>query len=347
MHTLTRRGFSLGNTTNANPSAVDSKSQWQRGHAVLLPTMCLSDIRSYQPHIDASGQLFLAVLEQQSCDKLLAMPPYSERLDGHFESLGSTINQGDQQEIETLVFDAVKDDHIIAEDLWMKVSWLSFVEDDPSLRFRFSFGVDLAEDVAADQHRQACAARLTDAVFPESRIITNNQALHQTLQSILQTNKIQFVERIIYFNAPNGGAYLHHDLERGHAGVVYAQLSGQTYWLALPRQALLHEITEFVRQGKWPSSVTPTMQGRLRTLVEDPVALQNALSSFANDDLIHLINETAEFVQTLIKHGWGYQLESGDILLLPQENDELSCWHSVFCLGDEAGQALSFAIRAD
>jgi hypothetical protein len=34
-------------------------------------------------------------------------------------------------------------------------------------------------------------------------------------------------------------------------------------------------------------------------------------------------------------------------MLLPQESMKNCAWHSVFCLGEDAGQALSFAIKAD
>ena len=129
----------------------------------------------------------------------------------------------------------------------MKASWLSFYEGDASLRFRFSFGVDFVEDVAADQNRQHYAALLTEAVSPESKIITDNQQLKHTLSQTLGSEEFRFVERIIYFNSASGGAYLHHDRERGHAGVVYAQLTGQTLWLALPQQALIDEINLFVK----------------------------------------------------------------------------------------------------
>jgi len=34
------------------------------------------------------------------------------------------------------------------------------------------------------------------------------------------------------------------------------------------------------------------------------------------------------------------------VILLPQASMDDCAWHSVFCVGDEAGEALSFAIKA-
>lgn len=348
MHSLFRRGFHLGTALNKDRSKdTHPLVNWANGYPVVLDGLCADAINSYQESIEHTEQLVLAILDGQECGSLLAQPYYSDRLTPHFEALGCTINEGDDQEIETLLFDAMENGEVTAEDLWVKVSWLSFHEEDASLRFRFSFGIDHVEDVAADAHRQHYAAQLTDAVFPESAIITNSRALQTTLLELMQTNDIRFVERIIYFNAPNGGAYLHHDLERGHAGVVYAQISGSTYWLALPKTALLEEITTFVNNGVWPESLTHEQKKALGELVKDREKLSKELGSFANTTLIQLINETKEFVQHLIAQGHSRTLVPGDVLLLPQENEEKCCWHSVFCLGDEAGQALSFAVRGD
>jgi len=80
-------------------------------------------------------------------------------------------------------------------------------------------------------------------------------------------------------------------------------------------------------------------------LANDTERLNAELDSFANDNLIQLINETKAFVQQLIAAGHGHLIETGDVLLLPQEDQNKCCWHSVFNLGEESGQALSFAVR--
>ncbi len=345
---LKRRGFNLG-MASIKRDGGDELSNWRSGKPVFLAKACSSELIKHADSIAQSKLLYQAVLAGQQCDPILAEKPYCDRLDIQFESLGSSINEGDKQEIETVLFDAVEGDTVLAEDLWMKVSWLSFYEQDNPLRFRFSFGIDFEEDVAADLQRQNLAAELTDAVFPESSIVIKNNKLIDEIKVILDCEMISFVERIIYFNSPEGGAYLHHDRERGHAGVVYAQLSGATFWLALPKLQLLQEIESFVAacvsSKQWPEILDNAMQNELKQLVANQNQLSAELDSFCNDTLILLINETHMFIQQLIGNGHGQTVQAGDVLLLPQESDLTCCWHSVFCLGDEAGQALSFAIR--
>ncbi|MBL4673706.1 MAG: hypothetical protein JKX81_15720 [Arenicella sp.] len=349
MQQLVRRGFLLGRTPSSGTERLNQGDldRWNQGLPVFLPAQCLASLAKHRTNTEQTESLVTALIEDRDCDSVLAQAPYLNRLEPKFQSLGSIFNEGDQQEIEMVMFDAMDGDKIIAEDLWLKASWLSFHDDDVSLRFRFSFGVDLEEDVAADPHRQQLAAELTDAVFPESSIITKNSDLIDKLKNLLASEGVRFVERIIYFNGPNGGAYLHHDLERGHAGVVFAQLTGHTFWLALPKQNLIEEIIRFSKSTPWPNSLTLEMRKEMSDLVGDRCYLAEQLGSFANTSLIHLINETEEFVQFLIARGYSTTLKPGDVLLLPQTTEETCCWHSVFCLGDEMGQALSFAIRAD
>lgn len=345
---LQRRGFILGEALSHQEN-TDITHDWQSGAPIFLKAQCLTDLANFQTHLAQSNKLYQSALQGAMCETLLDQTPYIERLAPRFESLGSSINEGDEQEIETVLFDALENEIMTAEDLWMKASWLSFYDEDASLRFRFSFGVDLHEDVAADEHRQHYAALLTNAIFPESLIITQNDDLLAKLYNSLDCSSINFVERIIYFNAPQGGAYLHHDRERGHAGVVYAQLSGKTFWLALTREQLVDNVISYTRAceqaSAWPSNFSPAMQAEILALASNPKHVADELESFCHTSLIHLINETATFIQQLIRNGHSYTLEPGDILLLPQETPDKCCWHSVFTLGEATGEALSFAIR--
>ena len=357
MQNLIRRGFNLGPVPQQDHSTDHSegklKDNWQAGFPSKISGVCADQIVQNQGNIEQTESLVSAILDDQSAEELLDQTPYIARLSTHFDPMGAAFNEGDDQEVETVMFDARSDDGQPLEDLWMKVSWLSFHDEDASIRFRFSFGVDLEEDVAADPLRQAAAAKLAETVFPESSIISQNGPLLDLIESVLidqspSTNRPKFVERILYFNAPNGGAYLHHDLERGHAGVVYAQVSGSTLWLALPQQRLVEEVAEFIQTKPLPESLNDEAKQELRQLAENEnkqTMLSDELNSFANDALIHLINETPNFVQFLIGKGHYRILEAGDVILLPQQQTTNCCWHSVFCLGDEIGQALSFAIR--
>ncbi|MBT4922080.1 MAG: hypothetical protein HON23_03600 [Rickettsiales bacterium] len=345
MSQLKRRGFLLGHIPEHQDQANDPKL-WSQGYPVLLKGQCRDDLQSHSQNIKQTEELVRAVLEEQNLDDVLAKAPYAQRLEPKFQSLGSVYDERDTREVETVIFDATSGDKIIAEDIWLKASWLSLLDDDASLRFRFSFGIDLEEDVALDPYRQQLSAELTDRIFPESGIITSDIDLWQKLKGVLGSDSVNFVERIIYFNAEGGGAYFHHDLERGHAGVVFAQLTGSTFWFALPTWALIEEVIHFSETHPWPDSLTLEMRDEMDELVKNRPQLSLALHSFVNDSLIHLINETKEFAQFLISRGHSTQLHPGDVLLLPQKDEASCCWHSVFCLGEEMGQALSFAIRA-
>ncbi len=343
MKNLHRRGFDLGPIPIEQYGASDLIENWSLGKPVHLPNACSSLLLTQSANLTQSELFVLDILDEKDVDDIIDRPPYSDRITPNFIMMGSAFNQGDDQEIETVMFDGVDGNGNQLEDLWMKVSWLSFHDEDASLRFRFSFGVDLAEDVAADAPRQQAAAELASALFPESNVITENQALLEKISLAISEKELRFVERIIYFNAPGGGAYLHHDLERGHAGVVYAQLTGATVWLALPFYQLVECVTSFMLEHEPPKSLSSEQASELQSLKRP--AIEDELNSFANDSLIHLINETPEFVQYLIDAGHYRILQAGDALLLPQKDRDNCCWHSVFCLGDEMGEALSFAIR--
>ena len=348
---LHRRGFDLGPipTKPDTGSTVQLDEAWALGRAFKLGSVIDPFASDFENALLESKKLYHAVAKKQSLDDLLALEPYRSRITSRFEALGSAFNEGSRQEIETVFFDGLDGEKLVAEDLWVKASWLSFYDDDQSLRFRFSFGVDFEEDVASDEVRQYYSAQLAELIFEESRMVTENSHLEAEIKKVLNSVSINFVERIVYFNAPNGGAYLHHDRERGHAGVVYAQLTGETYWLALPRHELVRELIQFVgdcysNSRTWPTSLDVKMQSELLSLVSSKTDLEYELETFSNSVIIHLINETEEFVQILIERGFGLRMTAGDVVLLPQSSEDLCCWHSVFSIG-EVGQALSFAIR--
>jgi len=250
--------------------------------------------------------------------------------------LASSAEEHDEQGIEKVYFDVEQDGELCAEDLWCKASWLSFHDEDASLRFRFSFGMEGFEDVAADPARQIWAGELCERIFPESAIITKNTEVLDLLKEILGS-EAQFVERIVYFNAPNGGAQFHHDVERGHAGVVFAQLSGATFWLALNKQSLMDEMIAFAAEH--------TVSDALKVLLKDREALSCYMEERDHELVEALIDQDPKFIQYLNAQGYSHYLQAGDILLLPQRDLDYCVWHSVFTLGDEPGEALSFAIR--
>jgi hypothetical protein len=268
--------------------------------------------------------------------------------------VAASPEEHDEQGIEKIYFDAFNannenEENIVAEDLWCKASWLSFHDEDASLRFRFSWGMEGYEDVAADPLKQAWAAKLCDALFPESSIITQDNIILDYLSSILGKAP-SFVERIVYFNAPNGGAQMHHDVERGHAGVVFAQLSGSTFWLAIAKPKLMDEIFSFVTNPQYQTdieAVLPQKEDReaLTKLCENRENLSCYMEEPDHELVEAIMDRCPAFITQLVKHGYSHTLETGDVLLLPQRDLDNCVWHSVFTLGDTPGEALSFAVR--
>jgi hypothetical protein len=350
---LARRGFDLGwiaeDARPAMPDATTIKTKWHNDEAIMLPGILADVIDHYAADIAHAHRLMEKTLNGEEIAPQLEAEPYVSRLNPKFPLLSAVFEQHDAQCIEKLFFDAEKDGEVIAEDLWCKASWLSFHDDDASMRFRFSFGMEGYEDVAADPARQLLAAEITDAMFPESAAITEHKKLNELLADMLD-DKPAYTERIIYFNAPNGGAQMHHDVERGHLGVVFAQMHGTTGWLALAKPVLIDEIQAFLALPESEaalSKVLPDIAARnnLRKMAEDRTTLSSHMDEFDHELSEALMDRCPEFIGHLFDRGYGYILNSGDVLLMPQRDLEHCVWHIVFCLGDEPGEALSFALR--
>lgn len=351
---LQRRDISLGwiaidrppQTTSRMPAA---RAAWQSGAAVFLPQAVKHMLESVATDIRAAENLMRSIARGKDLANLLSTPSRTRSLAGHFDMLASYQQAGDRQEISTVEFDALHDGKIIAENLWIKAAWLSYHDLDPSLRFRFSFGMADIDDVGRDRKRQRLAAELATQLFPECAAITANKPLLKKLGQILAAPQLDLVERIIYFNAPNGGAQFHHDVERGHRGVVFAQLSGNTFWLALDKQELISQLIEFLDriEPRELKALLPrtSMRQTLQSCARNANDLAGFLDNPDNEPVERIINRSPSFTRQLIERGFGFALQSGDVLLLPQKNLRTCCWHSVFCLGKKTGEALSFAMR--
>ena len=350
---LSRRGFDLGwieeDARQAMPDAETTKAKWLGDEAIMLPGILTNALAPHAADIKQAHQLMEKTLSGEEIAPQFEAEPYATRLKPKFPLISAVFEQHDEQCIEKIFFDAEEEGKVIAEDLWCKASWLSFHDDDASMRFRFSLGMEGYEDVAADPARQLLASEITDAIFPESAAITEHTELNQLLGHILDS-KPAYTERIIYFNAPNGGAQMHHDVERGHFGVVFAQMSGSTGWLALGKQVLISEIQNFLSSPDSESALTKVLpessdRQALRELARDSAALSKQMDEFDHEISEALMDRCPEFIQYLFDQGYGYILNPGDVLLMPQRDLERCVWHTVFCLGDEPGEALSFALR--
>lgn len=340
---LRRRGIDFGRIELLSrpkmPEIEEIKRLWRNNEAIFLPSILADSLPRFEQDIAKAHRLMEHTLDGVDVSEQFATGEYAERLNPHFSLSGTSYEDNDDQGIEKIYFDAWEDDDIVADDLWCKASWLSFEEDDASLRFRFSFGFEGYEDVASDPERQNWAAKLTDAIFPESFAVTENSLLNPLLQALLECKHPSFTERIVYFNAPNGGAQMHHDVERGHEGVIFAQMSGVTFWLALSKPRLMDEIESFL-------SIAPAHEWvELRKLAANRRKLSDYLEARDHEWAEALIDRSPLFVQQLIEREYAFVLKPGDALLLPQSSLDDCVWHSVFCLGDEAGEGMSFALK--
>lgn len=339
---LQRRGVELGWVaavdSASTPAAETVIQAWHAHRAVLLPGMLNDALAGLSESLAQSQLLMNQVLEGEELSELFEQSCFSERLTPDFELTGASFEDHDDQGIEKVYFDCWREDELIADDLWCKASWLSLEDDDPSLRFRFSFGMEGYEDVAADHERQLCAGRLTDAIFPESSAITEHVELNALLGQVLDGTPPVYTERIVYFNAPNGGAQMHHDVERGHEGVVFAQLSGATFWLALSKDRLIDEIQAYL----------DTQDAENWTLLRDLLKDRKQFAHYLEEEhelAEDLMDRYPDFFRYLIDKQYACILQPGDVLLLPQADLDNCVWHSVLCLGEEAGEALSFALK--
>ena len=353
---LGRRDYALGWVAAGRggdgvPTRDEARRCWQAARPVVLPGMVREPLTDRDADLAAAQRLMERVLAGEDVAVLLRQAPYGSRLAEYFTLVTSSFDEGDDQEIETVEFEVERGGQVVADNLWLKVSWLSFHDEDASLRFRFSFGWVAQEDVAADFRRQRWAAALTEAVFPESGVISANGRLAEYLRQVLEVDAVVYVERIVYFNAPNGGAQFHHDVERGHLGVVYAQVRGRTVWFALAKADLVDEVLAFLARTDACSHVLQAgvdseQWQAFQANGVSPEMIAGQLDDLESDVLEALINRVPAFARQLIDNGYGWLLEPGDAILLPQQQVEHCAWHSVFCVDDEPGEGLSFAIRA-
>ena len=339
--TLTRRGMDLGcvSLDNAIPKRLEQTAileAWKSHQAVHIPDYVAAALPAYQADIAQAHAWMEATLGGTELMDYMEQHGYMQRLGDTFMVLASSLEEHDEQAIEKLYVDVEEHEQRVAENLWCKASWLSFHDEDASLRFRFSWGMEGFEDVSAQPEQQAWAAELCTRLFPESEVITKHPDLLTLLHTLLG-HEPAFVERIVYFNAPHGGAQFHHDVERGHAGVVYAQLSGETFWLAASKPVLMQAMQDFAQQHE--------VSDELHSLLHDIPALSNYMEEQDHEWVEQLMDCNPQFITYMVEQGFSHHLRAGDVLLLPQKDLESCVWHSVFCLGDEPGEALSFAIR--
>jgi len=330
---LERRGVHHGFAREERPHAADrreARRRWERDRPILLPGI-LTPISS--EHRAAVART-LRTFETLRADELSFQDEVWERVGAGagFEPAGVTVDLGDEREVEKVFADAVQGTRRRARDLYAKLSWVSTDERDDSLRVRFSFGSEALFEWIDDPRRAPWSDRFAEAVFPECAALTGNAELTGLIDR-LAGRRVRCSERIVYSNAPGGGAVFHHDFEPHQLGVVYGQLAGRTAWLALPKRELAEVVLE-------------TARGELGRRLESAEQVLAALGEEDRSALAKLLNRTPRFTRRLVERGACFCLREGDALLMPSHGPDDVCWHAVFGLGERPSLAHSYGLFA-
>ncbi len=239
-----------------------------------------------------------------------------------------------------------------AAPLWLKSGRLSTFDGDRSLRVRVSFGEEGDDDASEDEARHASVAKLAQKLLPGARDLARLTEVNEKLERHIG-GAVLGTQHIAYWNAPNGGARFHHDAfaasPRPQRGVMFAQLTGRTLWLALSIEELagrVREVAAWIEEGDMPW----VREG----LGRDWSAVRNAASTRTtsltelaapNCGVLGALVDAPEFTACLIDAGHAVLLRPGDVLLLPNHGLERTAMHSVFCASETPGYALSVGLR--
>lgn len=322
---LLRRGADLGfavETERTMPSRDEARKRWRDAEAVFLPGLLAARLDPAAAHIRSCLAMF---------DRLRKGGRFLDELDrrladtDRFRYAGSTVDKADPREVERVFVDAETDGDVVAPDLWAKLAWIADDATDRSLRIRFSHGLEQMEDwLQGGDEIAHWSDRFATEAFPECDVIAGSGALHDLLGHLI-ARPYRLSERILYNNAPDGGAVFHHDAEPGQLGVAFNQLEGRTAWLAVskPRLALA-----LVRHGR----------------AKDVPAGMAALEREDDRSLWQLLNRDPAFTGRLAAMGCLFVLQAGDTILLPSHGIDHATWHSVLALGSRPSLAHSYGI---
>jgi len=241
-------------------------------------------------------------------------------------------------------------------NLWLKTGRLSTFDGDESLRLRISFGKEVEDDASTDLRGHAAASAFGNCLLPAARAVASNEMLARTLAKSFG-GQAQCSQHIVYWNAPNGGARFHHDAfgepdPSGQRGVVYAQLTGSTLWLALSARALAQNVATFAEMladGELRHLRDTLFPGQelvdFITLARDETRAVAELALPGCGALGKVVDLGPEFTTLLADGGHAVLVKAGDVLLLPNHGYDRTAMHSVFCASAEPGEALSSALR--
>ena len=307
------------------PAEHVQRELWAADRPVFLPGILAAGLPSFRTELRRTLRLF----DGLRAGELEFEREVRARLRGRraFSSSGAVVDAGDPREIEKVYVDGMRGRRFVARGLYAKLSWIAHDERDDSLRIRFSFGSENLLDWRKETRRAPWADRYAEALFPECALLARNARLLRTLARLLG-RRLRLSERIVYSNAPGGGAVFHHDCEPYQHGVVFGQLAGETAWLALPKRELARLLSEHA----------PRLAPRRRAL--------RVLDREGDRRVVRILDETPALTRLLVRHGALHHLRPGDALVLPNHAWDDTCWHSVFALGKRPSLAHSYGIFA-
>ena len=321
---LLRRNADLGQVVTVHRDLPNERAEtaaWRAGEPIFLPGILGDAPKRFATEIDDCLQMFGRLRDGgEFLDEVEARIGDDDNL----RYAGSTVDQDDPREVERIFVNAEVDDAVVAEDLWAKLAWITTEEVDASLRIRFSNGLDQQEEwLATNDQTVSWVDQFALRTFPECRAVLSNAALRKRLDRLI-ARRYRLSERIIYNNAPGGGAVFHHDAEPSQFGVVFTQLNGRTAWftMAKPRLAKL-----LVRYG-------------MRNARQAIAAMDSGCDELVQD----ILNRDASFAAMLAANGGLFLLQAGDAILLPSPSFQACAWHSVVAVGDRPSLAHSYGI---
>lgn len=333
--TLKRRGVHHGRFAPGPRAEVDARAEWDRA-APLHLRGALAGGQDFAGAVRRTRGLFDRLLEEAVRPEADPASLFERDLwrrlgrGSKYESAGAAIQVDDEREIVKVFADRRRGMRPEGDDLWAKLSWISSEPGDGSLRIRFSFGSEVAGEWATDPARARLADDFAEAVFPECARLTRNPDLSRLLRRLTGI-RTRMSERIIFANAPGGGARFHHDAEPGQLAVVYAQMAGETAWLAVRKRDLAEVVAAVA-----PPALARALRGRdgLQALEGDSARLHATL------------NSEPRLTAALAVRGDLFVLRAGDVLLLPSHGPDDSAWHSVIALGRRPSLAHSYGLFA-
>jgi hypothetical protein len=333
VHPLRRRDQALGFLAErGRPEQPEPlEPLWSTARPIHLPGVLAAGIEAFADEIAASHEMFLRLAGGARFLDELATRLSEQEL---FVPAGSTFDRADEREIEKVWVHGVVDGEIAARDVWAKASWITADERDASLRVRFSCGVEQLDEWQELSELAPWADAYAEIVFPECATIAGHEPLIEAIGELCG-GAVRLSERIVYANAPNGGAAFHADADPTQRGVVFGQFLGATAWFALPKRelaALVVERAHAIGAG---------------ALVERLGDVDAALARLGDDDdveLWRLLNADPATIGQLVAQGHAMVVAAGDALLLPTHGPDESCWHSVVALGREPSLAHSYGV---